>query len=347
MKIKKSDIVSAVQILKTICAVKMNRRIPLYCEWEVISHCNMSCSFCSTWIRDRNKKEDASTEEALNIIEQLSELGTKMVHLSGGEPTLRNDLPELITKAKERNMIVSITTNGSASIQKMEKILHADMIRISIDGNEQFHDTIRSSPGAFNRAMETLQFLVSRKKKPLITVVYTENTSYEMLTKLADIAKSLNIQVLVNNLGRNINDESGNVDCQKSNDLSSPYFCKYIAMLCRLRKDYGNVIANPNPHLTIIRQGGLDVFGCRAMDIAISIKPDGGVSLPCNGWSKMIMKGNLREIYYGEEAMKLRSFQGKHSICKGCNIRCMGQASALLKLKGLLAIIDSYARSLL
>lgn len=346
MRFKKSGIINGFQILKAIYAVRMNRRIPLYCEWEIISHCNMQCSFCSTWVNNRNTKVDISTKEAIDIIEQLSELGTKIIHFSGGEPTLRNDLPELITKAKEKNMIVSITTNGSAPIHKMEKLLCADLIRVSIDGTREFHDSIRNAPGAYEKAINTIKFLKSRNVSPLITTVFTPDTSYDMLGKLANIAQSFKIQLSLNVLGRSLNDNPSDLNARNSSDLNTPLFAKYLSVLQKLRKSYGRVISNSEPIPTIIQQGGLNVFGCRAMDIAISIKPDGAVSLPCTGFYLKLLKGNLKEIYYGDEATKLRVYQGKHPMCKGCYIKCMCSASALLKTKGLVTILDSYIKTL-
>lgn len=331
------------QILKAIYEIKaLRKRIPLYCEWEVTSHCNMGCNFCSTWIPNRNEAIDFTREGSLNIIEQLAKLGTKIIHFSGGEPTLREDLPELIMRAKERNMMVFLTTNGSASSEKLEGILSADLIRVSIDGTEQFHDTLRNTPGAFKKAMETLRFLKENNAHIEITTVYSPQTSYGMLDELGHISKALNIQLSINVLCRNINDNLANKDREGLGDLRSPFFTGYIKTVEALRKKYSKVITHPQPYITIIKQGGLNIFGCRAMDIAIAIKHDGSVSLPCNGLSLSHTKGDLHQIYYGRQAQEIRPLQGRHPACKGCYIRCMCLASSLLKVKCLAAMVYSY-----
>ena len=121
---KSSDFLNGLEIFKSIYEVKfLNKRIPLFCEWELTNFCNMACPFCSTKSPDRNSTPDVSPQKALNMIDQLGEMGTKMIHFSGGEPTLRRDLPDLIASAKQNDMMVSFTTNGSASIEKMEKLL--------------------------------------------------------------------------------------------------------------------------------------------------------------------------------------------------------------------------------
>ena len=76
----------------------------------------------------------------------------------------------------------------------------------------------------------------------------------------------------------------------------------------------------------------------------MAIKPDGSVCLPCTRFSKKQLKGDLREIFYGESAEELRKLQGKDPNCEGCAMRCMSSASALLTFKGQLSTLNTYAK---
>jgi len=334
------------QVLRSLGHIHAGGRVPLYCEWEVTDRCNMHCDFCGTRKTVPSNLPEVSTQEALSLIDELSGLGTKMVHFSGGEPTLRPDLAQLVHRAKEKKILVSFTTNGSAPAQVMEQLLDADLIRVSIDGPEEFHDSLRKSRGAFKKATGTVEFLVSRGKKPVITSTYTPQTSCGILEELVGIARGLKIQLSLNVLGRSLNAQD-RLSAKGKNDslLNSQLFRGYAASLRSLRRTYGNTIANPDPYLDILNQGGLDVYGCRAMDIAICIKADGSVTLPCNGLALKQAKGRLRDIYYADDTVELRALQGKHPACAECSIRCMGMASSLLKLRGIIAIFDSYTRS--
>jgi hypothetical protein len=82
------------------------------------------------------------------------------------------------------------------------------------------------------------------------------------------------------------------------------------------------------------------------MDIAISIKADGSVCLPCTQFPQNIKKGDLREIYYSPEAEEIHHTQGKKPECSGCIMRCMSSASAMLNLKGQTALFNTYAKDL-
>ena len=337
---KSPNFLNGLEIFKSIYEIKFfNKRIPLFCEWELTHFCNMSCPFCSTLSPDRNSTPDASPQEALNMIDQLAEMGTKMIHFSGGEPTLRNDLPDLVARAKQNKMMVSFTTNGSASIDKMEKLLDTDIFRISIDGTEDFHDSGRKFSGAFQKALGTLRFLVSKGKKPIITSVYKDGSSHQMLKDLALVARDLKAKISVNVVSNSHENSVEGNNCYLNFD--------YISAMQKLKAEFEDVFVDPEPFLSVIKLGGLNVYGCRAMDVAISIKADGSVCMPCTRFSKKKFDGGLKEIFYGKDAQELRLMQGKDSNCEGCAMRCMSSASGLLTLKGQVSTFNTYARSII
>jgi hypothetical protein len=120
----------------------------------------------------------------------------------------------------------------------------------------------------------------------------------------------------------------------------------YLSTLERLKEEFGNAIANPEPFSSIVRSGGLNIYGCRAMDFAINIKADGSVCLPCTQFPQNIQKGDLKAIYYSPEAEEIHNTQGKKPECSGCLMRCMGSASAMLNLNGQAALFNTYAKRL-
>ena len=331
-----------IKIIISIIKIKFfKKRIPLYCEWEITSRCNMKCSFCSTWVDNRNTKKDILKKEALTIIDQLAELGTKMIHFSGGEPTLRDDLSELISYAQSKGILVALTTNGSASNEIIKKISHADIIRVSIDGPEKFHDNVRRYPGAYNKAISTIQYLQYLKKSPQITSVFSLDSTYLNFVELSRMSKKLNTDIAINLLGINISLQNS-----EFSNIFSELAINYLDTIKKLKKMFGRIILNSEPIPMIIRYGGLDKFGCRAMDIALSIKSDGTVSFPCTGLTKKAINGKLKNAYYSNDAELFSRKQGSYPECRGCYIKCMCSASSLLKLSGFISIFTSNIKSL-
>ncbi len=87
-----------------------------YLRLSVTDVCNFSCSYC---LPDGYQCHDAdhinlNTSEIKNLLSAFAALGTEKVRLTGGEPSVRKDLPQLINIAAETNGIktVALTTNG-------------------------------------------------------------------------------------------------------------------------------------------------------------------------------------------------------------------------------------------
>lgn len=137
----------------------------------ITDRCNSRCGHCFN--KDNlNRSIDLSLVEIENIAKNLPQIDNLL--LSGGEPFLRDDLPELVELFKRHNKIktVSIPTNGIAS----ERILNsaerlaastdlAISINLSLDGFAGFHDQIRGVPGNFDLSMKTLSGLSSLRSK--------------------------------------------------------------------------------------------------------------------------------------------------------------------------------------
>lgn len=95
--------------------------------------CGMSCNFCHQ--EGNHDAEDASVEEILEALEILQEdFGISEVHYTGGEPTLYPDLEELISKTKDRDFEVSMTSNGQYEPEKLQSVIDAglDSVNFSI-----------------------------------------------------------------------------------------------------------------------------------------------------------------------------------------------------------------------
>ena len=61
-------------------------------SWNVTSRCNLSCAHCYNDAGKRHTGPELSTDAAKGLIDQVAELGSPVLVLSGGEPILRGDL---------------------------------------------------------------------------------------------------------------------------------------------------------------------------------------------------------------------------------------------------------------
>ena len=84
---------------------------PLYVKMKVFYGCNLKCEMCNHWRETR--EPPVSSERLEEIIRELGGLGTKKVHISGGEPMLRPQIPEFVELASSLGIKVTMTTNGT------------------------------------------------------------------------------------------------------------------------------------------------------------------------------------------------------------------------------------------
>jgi pyrroloquinoline quinone biosynthesis protein E len=85
---------------------------PLGMLAELTHRCPLHCPYCSNPIELVTRANEMTTEQWLSVITQARELGVLQVHMSGGEPLARNDLPELVAHASDLGCYVNLVTSG-------------------------------------------------------------------------------------------------------------------------------------------------------------------------------------------------------------------------------------------
>lgn len=125
--------------------------------WNCTQRCNLKCVHCYAQSEDRNYAGEMNTEEAKAMIDDLAAWGAPVLLFSGGEPTLRKDLLELMQYAKDKGMRVVISTNGTLITPEMAQAfakVGLSYVGISLDGGPETHDKFRGIPGSFDKAIE-------------------------------------------------------------------------------------------------------------------------------------------------------------------------------------------------
>lgn len=112
---------------------KYGRNI-VYLRWSITESCNLQCYYCTL----RNEST-SNTPMTLEVIKKLSEifksLGFRYVRITGGEPTLRKDLIEIVKTMSENFSLVSLTTNGTllADLSSGLKKVGLSSVNVSLD----------------------------------------------------------------------------------------------------------------------------------------------------------------------------------------------------------------------
>ena len=140
---------------------KDHRWRPIYAVWEVTLQCDLSCRHCGSRA-GRERPDELSTEEALDLVDQMADLGTLEVTLIGGEAYLREDWTKIAKRVRERGMQCTMTTGGRGlHKERVAQLKDAGIqsVSVSIDGFESMHDQLRGVKGSFKAAMSALENL--------------------------------------------------------------------------------------------------------------------------------------------------------------------------------------------
>ncbi len=323
-----------------------------YAVWEITLKCNLACSHCGSRAGNERTKE-LSTEEALDLVQQMAEVGIKEVTLIGGEAFLRPDWLEIAQAITQAGMLCGMTTGGyGISLETARKMKAAGIrtVSVSIDGLESTHDRLRGRKGSWKYAFKTMSHLqeagiyfgcntqINRLSAPEFPRIY------ESIRDAGARAWQIQLTVPMGNAADN------------ADILLQPYeLLDLYPMLARVvRRAYregvkvqaGNNIGYYGPDERLLRGRGKEHEfsfwqGCSAGLSTLGIEADGAIkgcpSLPTTAYTGgNIRDRSLRDIVENTEQLRLNLGAGtpegtKHlwGFCKTCEFAelCRGGCS--------------------
>ena len=187
----------AVQLVQLVRSTGREKRLGTVILF-VTSRCNAFCKTCF-YHEELNQPGDLTFEQITKISRTMPPITD--LWLSGGEPTLRRDVSEIINLFVENNGAnrIIIPTNALIKTRVFEIVDSAlskhptlDLyLNIALDGYGETHDQIRGVPGNWEKALDCIRFLYPLKTKfadrfrlNVNTVICADN--YEQIEKLGD-----------------------------------------------------------------------------------------------------------------------------------------------------------------
>lgn len=149
--------------------------------------CNHYCRHCVVQVKRAHSDEanvsDFSKEEAINAIQTAIDNGATKIVFTGGEPTLRDDLTELVMYTLKKGCNVQVQTNGSMT-KKIKEICrccneYSDMLEFMIplhSANADIHNFICRSNNSFNQVIESMKEISYAGMRIIGKVVLTKFT---------------------------------------------------------------------------------------------------------------------------------------------------------------------------
>lgn len=203
-----------IRYLPYLKRVFIKRGLPIQLIFFVTCRCNCQCTHCFYWNELNQEKKELTLEEIEKIAKKIPRLFS--LSLTGGEPTLRPDLPDIAEAfyrhSSPRNIVIQ--TNGltpDVTRRLMEELLRkcpntAVSVWIPFDGLEQEHDRIRGLRGAFSRAVETVLCLKAMKSRyPNLRYVGVGTTCTALNQRtLSDLIRYIHESLRPDDIGLNL-----------------------------------------------------------------------------------------------------------------------------------------------
>lgn len=154
---------------------------PLACGLVVTENCNMRCPMCILPHRYMENPNNKDTKTWKRVIDNLQELKIGGIAISGGEPTTRKDVFELVTHAKKKNTTVTLNSNLVSLTKKhIEELIQANPnnINVSVDsGRSELNDQLRGGKNVLEKVLKRILVLSTARNEKgkmfSITVVTT------------------------------------------------------------------------------------------------------------------------------------------------------------------------------
>ncbi len=172
---------------------------PLGLLAELTHRCPLQCPYCSNPLVLERAGGELPTEIWLDVLEQAAALGVLQLHLSGGEPTLRPDLEEIVALAAKVGLYASLITAGVLlTRERLEKLaaLGLDHVQVSVQDAEPGNaDRIARHAGGHAKKIEVARW-VRTLKLPLTVNAPVHRQNISNLPAIIDLAVDLGAQRL-------------------------------------------------------------------------------------------------------------------------------------------------------
>ncbi len=310
------------------------RELPVLSEIALTYRCQNRCQFCYASSPDRGREvREMTTAGVKAIIDRIyDEARCPTVSFTGGEPTLRPDVPELVAYAKGKGMRVNLITNGlrCADATYVAALAEAglDSAQVSLEGGSAaVHDAIVAHPGAFALSTQAVRTLRQAG-------IHT-HTNTTICAGNRD-----QLEALVNYVRRDLGSEylSMNMVIRTGTALAHPRigisYREIGPLLAQVqgwakREGIRLVWYSPLPYCLFNPvQAGLGSKSCAAADGLLSVSPAGDV-LPCSSFEQglgNLLSHSFRDVWHGPAARYWRSKAFLPPVCSRCDIKhiCCG-----------------------
>ena len=170
-----------------------------YLFWECTTRCNLHCRHCGSDCKDCSGEKDMPAEDFLRAFDTIPDADRARpftVVITGGEPLLRPDLPEVGKALRQRGVGWSIVSNGWLYDEAMHRRLMSaglGALTISLDGLHEEHDWMRGREGSYERAIKAIAIAARQPRLNFDVVTCVNQRNLPQLQQIHDLLAGLGV----------------------------------------------------------------------------------------------------------------------------------------------------------
>jgi len=295
--------------------------------------CNSRCVMCSVWKFPDRRKFELTPQEIGNVVADPLFKRVRDIGISGGEPFLRKDIPEVCESLIDnlpRLRTLTISTHGFHTHRvkrfaaRIAQICEQSGIRfrlsVSLDGIGQLHDQVRGIAGAFNRTWQIIQWIRDETNIDLVVGITLLQINFEYASEILSFCKRENLKcdfriaTAINRLGN-----QASIHEVQVSDSDTRVLAEFFQNLAN--DDYFSLerrffYASTREKLSDHSNG---FCHCRAQDESCYLDAEGYL-FHCAVYGKTIGNGtqlSSRAVYFSEFAEEIRQKMYLEA-CDGC-----------------------------
>ena len=165
---------------------------------ELTYACPLQCPYCSNPIDYAQHSNELSTDDWLRVFTEARAMGAVQLGLSGGEPLIRKDLPELIRHARGLGYYINLITSGyGLSEEKIVALKEAglDHIQISIQAPEASLNNYLAGTESFEEKKRVAR-LIKKHGYPMVLCVVIHRENIHLMQEILEMAEELGADYL-------------------------------------------------------------------------------------------------------------------------------------------------------
>ena len=295
---------------------------PLRVDLALTFRCQNNCIHC--YAGGPHETHELTTEQWKEVIDRLHQIGVFILTFTGGEPTLREDLPELLLYGQNKGLVTGLITNGrklkdKTYVEALEKT-GLDFIQVTLESHKpKIHDLITATKGSWKETVAGIKNIIPTQIYATTNTTLSKYNASDFLETI-DFLKKLGVAAF----GCNSLIYSG-----KANAISE----EFVLPLKTLRELLPKIHEKANQlglkflwytptqycRLDPVKLG-LGVKSCTAAKINMCVGPNGDV-YPCQSYFESlgsILKDDWQKIWNHPLAVRIREREYVEPKCEGC-----------------------------